>query len=58
MGKTTRPHADEEKAPPRGEVRGLLRAWGDGDRGALDRQWQNRAHFSPSGKTPTLTSQS
>jgi RNA polymerase sigma-70 factor (ECF subfamily) len=37
MGKATRPHDDEEKTPPRGEVSGLLRAWGDGDRGALDR---------------------
>jgi RNA polymerase sigma-70 factor (ECF subfamily) len=37
MGKPTRPHDDESKAPPRGEVSGLLRAWGDGDRGALDR---------------------
>ena len=36
MGKATRPHDDEEKTPPRGEVSGLLRAWGDGDRGALD----------------------
>ena len=36
MGKATRPHDDEAKAPPRGEVTGLLRAWGDGDRGALD----------------------
>src|ERR1700684_1265453 len=37
MGKATRVHDDEGKAPPRGEVSGLLRAWGDGDRGALDR---------------------
>jgi len=37
MGKATRPHDDEDKAPPRGEVSGLLRAWGDGDRAALDR---------------------
>jgi RNA polymerase sigma-70 factor (ECF subfamily) len=37
MGKATRPHDGEDKAPPRGEVSGLLRAWGDGDRGALDR---------------------
>jgi len=37
MGKLTRLHDDESKAPPRGEVSGLLRAWGDGDRGALDR---------------------
>jgi RNA polymerase sigma-70 factor (ECF subfamily) len=37
MGKATRPHDEEDKAPPRGEVSGLLRAWGDGDRGALDR---------------------
>lgn len=37
MVKLTRPRDDEGKAPPRGEVSGLLRAWGDGDRGALDR---------------------
>src|SRR6202161_903275 len=37
MGKATRVHDDEGKAPPRGEVSGLLRAWGGGDRGALDR---------------------
>jgi RNA polymerase sigma-70 factor, ECF subfamily len=37
MGEATIPHDDEAKAPPRGEVSGLLRAWGDGDRGALDR---------------------
>src|SRR6202161_3668245 len=37
MGKATRVHDDEGKAPPRGEVSGLLRAWGDGDRDALDR---------------------
>jgi RNA polymerase sigma-70 factor, ECF subfamily len=37
MSKPTRPHDDESKAPPREEVSGLLRAWGDGDRGALDK---------------------
>jgi len=37
MSKPTRPHDEESKAPPRGEVSGLLRAWGDGDRGALDK---------------------
>ena len=36
MSKPTRPHDDESKALPREEVSGLLRAWGDGDRGALD----------------------
>src|SRR5271166_3484455 len=37
MRKSTRPNDDEAKTPPCGEVSGLLRAWGDGDRGALDR---------------------
>ena len=37
MSKSARPHDDESKAPPGGEVSGLLRAWGGGDRGALDR---------------------
>ena len=37
MGKLTRAHDDESKAPPCGEVSGLLRAWGNGDRGALDK---------------------
>ena len=37
MSKPTRPHDDGSKAPPCGEVSGLLRAWGDGDRGALDK---------------------
>ena len=37
MSKPTRPHDDESKALPREEVSGLLRAWGDGDRGALDK---------------------
>jgi RNA polymerase sigma-70 factor, ECF subfamily len=37
MSKPTRPHDDQVKAPPCGEVSGLLRAWGDGDRGALDK---------------------
>jgi RNA polymerase sigma factor (TIGR02999 family) len=37
MSKPTQPHDDQVKAPPCGEVSGLLRAWGDGDRGALDK---------------------
>jgi len=37
MRKPTRPHEDEAKAPLGEEVSGLLRAWSDGDRGALDR---------------------
>jgi RNA polymerase sigma-70 factor (ECF subfamily) len=37
MGNSTRPHDNEAKAPPFGEVSGLLRAWTDGDRDALDR---------------------
>jgi RNA polymerase sigma-70 factor, ECF subfamily len=37
MQKSTRPHDDEAKMPPCGEMSGLLRAWSDGDRGALDR---------------------
>lgn len=37
MGKSTPPHNDEAKTPPCGEVSRLLRAWSDGDRGALDR---------------------
>src|SRR6202453_2718303 len=36
MPKSIRPNAPDAKAPPRGEVSGLLRAWGGGDRGALD----------------------
>jgi RNA polymerase sigma-70 factor (ECF subfamily) len=37
MRKSTPSHDDEAKSPLRGEVSGLLQAWGDGDRGALDR---------------------
>jgi RNA polymerase sigma-70 factor (ECF subfamily) len=37
MQKSTRLHDYEAKTPPCGEVSGLLRAWSDGDRGALDR---------------------
>ena len=37
MRKPTRPHDDDAKTPPGGEVSGLLRAWTEGDRGALDR---------------------
>jgi RNA polymerase sigma-70 factor, ECF subfamily len=37
MQKSTRPRDDEAKTPPCGEMSGLLRAWSDGDRGALDR---------------------
>jgi hypothetical protein len=37
MEKSTRPGDDEDPHPPCGEVSGLLRAWGDGDRAALDR---------------------
>jgi len=37
MGKPARPHDEESRTPPCGEVSGLLRAWGDGDRAALDR---------------------
>ena len=37
MGKSTRRQEDEARTPPYGEVSGLLRAWSDGDRGALDR---------------------
>ena len=37
MTKPTRPHNEDPKTPPCGEVSGLLRAWGGGDRGALDR---------------------
>jgi RNA polymerase sigma-70 factor, ECF subfamily len=35
--KSTLPGDDEAQKPPCGEVSGLLRAWGDGDRDALDR---------------------
>jgi RNA polymerase sigma factor (TIGR02999 family) len=37
MRKSARPNDDEAKTPPCGEVSGLLQAWGDGDRAALDR---------------------
>ncbi len=37
MEKSTLPGDDEAKKPPIGDVSGLLRAWGDGDRAALDR---------------------
>jgi hypothetical protein len=37
MEKSTLPGDDEDPHPPCGEVSGLLRAWGDGDRAALDR---------------------
>jgi RNA polymerase sigma-70 factor (ECF subfamily) len=37
MEKSTRPGDDEDPHLPCGEVSGLLRAWGDGDRAALDR---------------------
>jgi RNA polymerase sigma-70 factor, ECF subfamily len=37
MEKSTLPGDDEAQKPPCGEVSGLLRAWGDGDRDALDR---------------------
>jgi RNA polymerase sigma factor (TIGR02999 family) len=35
--KSTLPGDDEAQKPPCGEVSGLLRAWGEGDRDALDR---------------------
>src|SRR5271154_6182859 len=37
MPRSMRPHDDEAKTPPCGEVSGLLRAWSNGNRGALDR---------------------
>jgi RNA polymerase sigma-70 factor (ECF subfamily) len=37
MRKPRRPHNDEAKTLPSGEVSGLLRAWSEGDRGALDK---------------------
>ena len=37
MEKSTLPGDDEAQKPACGEVSGLLRAWGDGDRDALDR---------------------
>ena len=36
MRKSTPPRDDEAETPPRGEVSEFLRAWSDGDRGALD----------------------
>jgi RNA polymerase sigma-70 factor (ECF subfamily) len=37
MEKSTLPDDNRAHKPPIGEVSGLLRAWGDGDRGALDK---------------------
>jgi RNA polymerase sigma-70 factor, ECF subfamily len=37
MGKSTPSHDDEARTPPCGEVSGLLQAWSNGDRAALDR---------------------
>src|SRR6202162_1076400 len=37
MQKSTSLRGDQAKAPPVGEVSGLLEAWGEGDRAALDR---------------------
>jgi len=37
MGKPIQPQDDDANAPPCGQVSGLLRAWSDGDRAALDR---------------------
>jgi len=37
MPEWTPPNLNAVKTPPVGEVSGLLRAWSDGDRGALDR---------------------
>ena len=37
MRKLTEWHNEEAKSPPSGEVSALLRAWSDGDRGALDK---------------------
>ena len=37
MRKPTRSPEDEPHSPPAGEVSGLLRAWSEGDRAALDR---------------------
>jgi hypothetical protein len=36
MEKSTLPGDNQAQKPPIGEVSGLLRAWGDGDRGARD----------------------
>jgi RNA polymerase sigma factor (sigma-70 family) len=37
MQNSTPLRGDQAKAPPIGEVSGLLKAWGDGDRAVLDR---------------------
>jgi RNA polymerase sigma factor (TIGR02999 family) len=37
MGNSTRPDNNEPGTPPCGEVSGLLRAWSEGDRAALDK---------------------
>ena len=37
MGKPIQPQDDDAKAPPCGQVSGLLRAWSGGDRDSLDR---------------------
>lgn len=37
MRKPIQPHNEQLKSPPSEEVSGLLRAWSEGDRGALDR---------------------
>lgn len=37
MGKPIQPLDDDAKAPPCGQVSGLLRAWSDGNRDALDK---------------------
>lgn len=37
MGKSTQPHDNDAKAPACEQLSGLLRAWSDGDRNALDR---------------------
>ena len=37
MGKPIQPQDDDAKTSPCGQVSGLLRAWSDGDRAALDR---------------------
>jgi RNA polymerase sigma factor (TIGR02999 family) len=36
MGDTIAPNSEDDEKPPYGEVSALLRAWSDGDRGALD----------------------
>jgi RNA polymerase sigma-70 factor, ECF subfamily len=37
MGKPTQPQDDDANAPPCAQVSGLLRAWSEGDRAALDK---------------------